>query len=263
MDNNPNKSNDDIIKKIVKNVYNEIESSKILIFEFKSKFLNNNLDIIAIKKYLLYNLIDSFKQTLKIIEENIINMHKEINKIIKINKNIVDNKLYNDKDIKSVNYYRNPNPEFKYNYFKKYFKSVNLNTNNDINNDENDNNKKQNLNIINIINKKNNSFYRKEILANQINYTTNQNNYNYNNNINKNNNENNYIFRNPGKIMKKINSFNSEKIKNLNKNIYNEKINNTIRDEKNILNEKSNNINNTNNIIILIILIIILILINI
>ena len=161
-----------------KRIYNEIESSKKLIFVFKSKFLNNNnLEIIPIKKYILFNLIDSLEQTLKNIQENIIKIQQEKNNIIEINNNIF-NKNFKSDDIFKINNnsinYNNQMTDIKYDNLQKNYYSHNLN--------ENKNN--QNLNIINFLN--NNKKFRKEFIPNQINYINNNiNNYDYKTNTKK------------------------------------------------------------------------------
>ena len=214
-----------------KRIYNEIESSKKLIFVFKSKFLNNNnLEIIPIKKYILFNLIDSLEQTLKNIQENIIKIQQEKNNIIEINNNIF-NKNFKSDDIFKINNnsinYNNQMTDIKYDNLQKNYYSHNLN--------ENKNN--QNLNIINFLN--NNKKFRKEFIPNQINYINNNiNNYDYKTNTKKISINNR---KKPGIIIKKINSFNSQTIKTLNQN-NNEISKNTVREnEQNRINTQNNN----------------------
>ena len=214
-----------------KRIYNEIESSKKLIFVFKSKFLNNNnLEIISIKKYILFNLIDSLEQTLKNIQENIIKIQQEKNNIIEINNNIF-NKNFKSDDIFKINNnsinYNNQMTDIKYDNLQKNYYSHNLN--------ENKNN--QNLNIINFLN--NNKKFRKEFIPNQINYINNNiNNYDYKTNTKKISINNR---KKPGIIIKKINSFNSQTIKTLNQN-NNEISKNTLREnEQNRINTQNNN----------------------
>ena len=214
-----------------KRIYNEIESSKKLIFVFKSKFLNNNnLEIIPIKKYILFNLIDSLEQTLKNIQENIIKIQQEKNNIIEINNNIF-NKNFKSDDIFKINNnsinYNNQMTDIKYDNLQKNYYSHNLN--------ENKNN--QNLNIINFLN--NNKKFRKEFIPNQINYINNNiNNYDYKTNTKKISINNR---KKPGIIIKKINSFNSQTIKTLNQN-NNEISKNTLREnEQNRINTQNNN----------------------
>ena len=214
-----------------KRIYNEIESSKKLIFVFKSKFLNNNnLQIISIKKYILFNLIDSLEQTLKNIQENIIKIQQEKNNIIEINNNIF-NKNFKSDDIFKINNgsinYNSQMTDINYDNSQKNYYSHNLN--------ENKNN--QNLNIINFLN--NNKKFRKEFIPNQINYINNNiNNYDYKTNTKKISINNR---KKPGIIIKKINSFNSQTIKTLNQN-NNEISKNTVREnEQNRINTQNNN----------------------
>ena len=214
-----------------KRIYNEIESSKKLIFVFKSKFLNNNnLEIISIKKYILFNLIDSLEQTLKNIQENIIKIQQEKNNIIEINNNIF-NKNFKSDDIFKINNgsinYNSQMTDINYDNSQKNYYSHNLN--------ENKNN--QNLNIINFLN--NNKKFRKEFIPNQINYINNNiNNYDYKTNTKKISINNR---KKPGIIIKKINSFNSQTIKTLNQN-NNEISKNTVREnEQNRINTQNNN----------------------
>ena len=73
----------DITDKIIKDIYADIEMPKKLIFDFKISFLNNDIindkfEVIAIKKFILFNLFDSIEQTMKNIEQKIIKIKSEI-----------------------------------------------------------------------------------------------------------------------------------------------------------------------------------------
>jgi hypothetical protein len=73
----------DITDKIIKDIYADIEMPKKLIFDFKISFLNNDIindkfEVIAIKKFILFNLFDSIEQTMKNIERKIIKIKSEI-----------------------------------------------------------------------------------------------------------------------------------------------------------------------------------------
>ena len=249
--------NNDITGKIINELYDEIELFKKSIFNFKSNFLNSNfnkkLEIIAIKKYILYNLFDSFEQTLNNIKEKILRLDKEIQCIKKENNN--SNKDNNNIKINKTINYMNENSENKYELFSEDYNKYNVNNKNiNLNNKEKRN--KQNINIINFLNK-NNHNYRKELYKNEINLEnynndinnniTNLNNYREIKNINKVENNNvNYYSRTPGNIIRKMNSYNSEIIilnkKNNNKK-NNEIQNKTIRDNKKSLNTKFHIIN--------------------
>ena len=241
MENNFVNTDNNIVGNIINDIYTDIGLSKKFIFDFKLSFLNNNfntnLETIAIKKIVLFNLFDSFELTIKNIKKKIIKLQKEINNIFKSN-TLSNNNYY---DINKSTNYKNQILQHKLNY--------NMNNNN---NDLNDNGKNslQNINITNFLDISNHinpaNTYRKELYTSKININSNNSNKNiyneiYQENNRKKNNNNNTDIYNPriqGKIIKKINSFNTEN-KNNNCNNY-ENTNNSLMDKTDSIFNKTN-----------------------
>ena len=254
--------NDSKSQSIIKDIYSEILLSKKLIFDFKCTFLNNNYnlksEVIAIRKYVLFNIFDSFNQTLKNIEEKIFELEEKINLNLKNIYNL-NEKSFKNEEINNLIEQRKPNQEIKNNNnYKEYYSSdiFKNNKNNDLINHHNK--IKQNTDMIKYLNKKNNKlkveFSPKEIdLSSKINnnYKTKENNninidlYHQNSNKKSLYENINYNCRNPGTIIKKINTFNTEKLNYINKN----NINNNENPYNNNLKIKEQNLINQNNII--------------
>ena len=193
----------DITDKIIKDIYTDIEISKKLIFDFKISFLNNDiinnkLEVIGIKKYILFNLFDSFGQTMNNIEQKIIKLKSEIINIFQNNHNFYETHNSNSSTV----IYKNKLPLYKYNYLAE-----NFNTNDFYNN----------MNY-KYLDKNNNTYNRdktcknniiSEHIYNKILQENNNNNKKTKNNINNDN----HRMKNNGVILRKINSFNNDNSK--------------------------------------------------
>ena len=183
MENNFVNTDNNIVGNIINDIYTDIRLSKKFIFDFKVSFLNNNfntnLETIAIKKIVLFNLFDSFELTIKNIKKKIIKLQKEINNIFKSN-SLSNNNYY---DINKSTNYKNQILQHKLNY--------NMNNNN---NDLNDKGKNslQNINITNFLDISNHinpaNTYRKELYTSKININSNNSNKNIYNKIYQENN---------------------------------------------------------------------------
>ena len=176
-----NKTFNNSIIRILKDIYIDIELSKKFIIDFKTSFCNNNfknmIGVVAIKKHILFNLFDSFEQTIRNIEIKIIKLQQEINNKKK------SNLKYN---LKKNDYNRNrTNSNFNVQY-----------------NSENTNNNDKFKDQVNCINNISNFNYK---INNKTNILSEE---NENKNIDNNNKIGNYTLRNPGTILKKIYDFN-------------------------------------------------------